>query len=157
MPNTKISGLTAATSAQPAQIHAVVSGSTNKRVTTQQMLVGLGIPQYVEGTCRATATVAFLPLCNIFDIYVKNLVGSSALAGGSLVRIGIGTNISRFAIVNTSGLNLYRPNDSPDGAPPGGGYPDSNNLQNVSGAIVAAAPTASAAANFIVGIGYFRV
>src|SRR5690349_13902280 len=94
MSNAKISALTAAASADGNQAHVIVSGSTNKKIT--QATMRKGVACYVEGTCRATATVAVLPLCNIFDMYIKVLVGSSANAGGSNVNIGIGTRAQYF-------------------------------------------------------------
>jgi hypothetical protein len=150
--NSKISALTAAASANSAQIHVVVSGGTNKRVTTQQMLVGLGVAQYVEGTCRATATIATLPPCNIFDMYVKVLARSSGGAGGTEIKVGFGAAIDSFATINVSGNGqIYRPDTNT-----ASNYNDITLLQGASGAVVAAAPTASANANFVVGIGYFR-
>lgn len=151
MPHRKISqGASAAATASltlPVVSAAGASGQ-NKQMSLHTMLAGLGVPQYVEGTCLATATVAFLPRCSIFDIYVKVLVGSSAINGGSSVNIGVGTAAQYYGVIETSGLSLYRPNR--------GDASDGGRFINASGAIVAAAPTATAAANFVVGIGYFR-
>ena len=84
-------------------------------------------------------------------IYIATLYGDtgvSAAAGGSDVVVGIGTEIERFATIRTSGAVLYPSLDTFAGLASG--------YQNVSGAVVAAAPTASAGASFVVGIGYFR-
>lgn len=149
MPARKLSAYASAASAQASTLYPVVSGgNANKTITQHTMLQSLGIPQYVEATCRATATVAFLPLSSIFDVYVKVLVASSALAGGSNVNVGIGTQAQRFGEIETSGSNFYRLTNALAGV--GGSF------INVSGAIVAAAPTATAASSFVVGIGYFR-
>lgn len=154
MANAKISALTAAASAQQSQTHVVVSGSTNKKITHAQMF--RGVAMYQEATCRATATVADLPTgATIFDIYAKVLVGSSAAAGGTQIIIGRNAQANRYAEMVVSGNSVYRPNDSLDGAPPAGAWNNLPSLQTTSGAVIAAAPTASAAASFIVGIGYF--
>lgn len=148
MANSKISALNSATSAQASQKHVIVSGGTNKQITHQTMFKG--VPFYVEGTCRATATVAVLPSGSfIFDMYVKPLVGSSAAAGGSDIEIGIGTNSQYYAApVPTSGKSMRRVDHTM--------WSDINRLQNASDAVVAAALTASANSSFVVGIGYFR-
>src|SRR6185369_10174037 len=113
MTSQKISALVSSASAQASTLYPVVSGgNANKSITQHTMLQSLGIPQYVEGTCKATATVAFLPQCNIFDIYVKALVGSSANAGGSDVQIGSGTQAARFGTITTSGKTFSRNGDS---------------------------------------------
>jgi hypothetical protein len=150
--NRKISALGSATGTS-LRI-PVVSGGATEQTTPANLLVGLGIPQYVEATCRATATVADLPTnSNIFDIYVRALVGSSANAGGSNVEIGRANSEGYFASIVTSGLGTYRQ----DTDYPNSGFNSPGRLIKTSGAVVAAAPNASANASFVVGIGYFRV
>lgn len=152
MPNRKITAFTSAASAQASTIYPIVSGgNANKIVTQHTMLKSLGIPQYVEGTCQTTTTVANLPSnSTIFDIYVKALVGSSAGAGGAQVDVGAGTAIGFYASIITSGQTLARP--------AGGDWNTITRLQLTSGAVIASrAAGVSAGANFVVGIGYFRV
>jgi|CXWL01.1.fsa_nt_gi hypothetical protein len=157
MPNRKISALVSSASAQASTLYPVVSGgNANKIITQHTVLKSLGIPQYVEGTCRATATVAFLPgPVNIFDIYVRSLVGSSADAGGSDVEIGVGNNPNYYATIATSGGGAS--GTTLIHAPSFDSISNVNRLIRASGAVIAAAPTATAASNFVVGIGYFRV
>lgn len=126
-------------------VSAAGTSGQNKQISLYTMLQGMGIAQYVESTVRTTATAAFLPSSSIFDIYVKALVGSSAADGGSDVEIGIGTDSTYFGTIRTSGAGMFRITVA-----------SAINFQNVSGAIVAAAPSATANSNFIVGVGYKR-
>ena len=149
MPHRKITAFASAASAQASTVYPVVSGgNANKIITQHTMLQSLGVPQYVEGTCRATATVAVLPRCNIFDIYTRILIGSSVAAGGSIVNVGVGTNAIFYTTIPTSGISFVRTSVN--------AFENPNSLIGASGAVVAAAPTASAGASFVVGIGYFR-
>ena len=153
MANKKISQLASAEATVAAIFPVVVSGA-NQQLGLRDMIASLGIPQYVEATCRATTAIVTLPRCNIFDIYTRSLVGSSAADGGSDVYVGKDTQISHYAVISTSG---------------GGGsgtilihasaraFSNGARLVGASGDVVAAAPTASANASFVVGIGYFRV
>lgn len=152
MPNQKIGQMVSAAATAALSFPVVSAGGTsgqNKQISGHTFLQGMGIAQYVEGTCRATATVAVLPRCNIFNIYVKALVASSAAAGGSDVNVGIGTQAGRYAgSIPTSSRGLYPAASNQYGV--------ASAMTNTSGAVVAAAPTASANASFVVGIGYFR-
>lgn len=146
MPARKITSFASGASAQASTLYPVVSGgNANKILTQHTILKSLGIPQIVEATALATATVAFLPASTIHNLYVKAIVGSSAAAAGSIVNVGIGTDATYFGTITTSGAGLYRLTNV-----------SARNLQSVSGAVVAAAPSATAASIFVVGIGYFR-
>ena len=149
MTSQKISALVSSASAQASTLYPVVSGgNANKSITQHTMLQSLGIPQYIEGTCKATTTVAFLPKSNVFDVYVKVLVASSAAAGGTQTEDGIGTNTTFFGSRDVSAKGLYRYDQT--------SFSDPANYINFSGAVVASMPHATAASSFVVGIGYFR-
>ena len=154
MPNRKISAFASAASAQASTLYPVVSGgNTNKSITQHTMLQTLGIPQYVEVTCLATTTIANLPAdSNIFDIYVRCIQRSSGAAGGTTVNIGRAGAAAYFGEIVVSAKGIWRQESNI-----GNSILGDNELIKTSGAVVAAAPTATAAANFAVGIGYFRV
>ena len=154
MPHRKITAFASAASAQASTVYPVVSGgNANKIITQHTVLQSLGVPQYVEGTCRATATVAVLPPnSTIFDIYVKALVESSVGAGGTNIEIGRIDSKAYFGEILVSANQFYRMAGYSSFQAP----TNINRFQRTSGAVVAAAPTASACASFVVGIGYFR-
>src|SRR5690242_10991000 len=129
MTSQKISALVSSASAQASTLYPVVSGgNANKSITQHTMLQSLGIPQYVEGTCKATTTVAFLPKSNVFDVYVKVLVASSS-DHGTQTEVGIGTNTTFFGSRDVSGKGFYRYDQN--------SFSDPANYINFSGAVVA--------------------
>ena len=146
MPHRKITAMTSAASAQASTLYPIVSGgNANKSITQHTMLKSLGIPQYVEATAVGTATAAFLPASSIMDLYVKAIANSSGGDGGTVVNVGIGTDATYFGTITVSAKGLHRITNV-----------SARNLQSVSGAVVAACPSATAASIFVVGVGYVR-
>ena len=141
--SSRITALATAASAQSSMVMVAVSGSTNKNISVSALQKGQVF--YLEATAVATATIAMLPSCDIQDFVVKVPIGSSAAAAGCAVNIGIGTDATRFGTITTSGRGMYWPTNVSAAA-----------LVNASGAVVAAAPSATVASVFIVGVEYIR-
>lgn len=113
--------------------------------------VGVGImPVYLEATVAASTTsqIGTLPSCDIFDLYVKVLVASSAAAGGTQVNIGTATDSAKITQVTVSAVGFYRV-DSRNGT-----AVSARAMVAFSGAIFAVAPNSTATGNFVVGVGY---
>jgi hypothetical protein len=144
MPHRKISALASAASAQAAQVFPLVSAGANKQITQRTLFQNGAF--YQEATALATATVAFLPTSGIMDLYAKVIVNGSATDGGMVVNVGVGADATYFGTITVSARGIYRLTNV-----------SARNLANASGAVVAAAPGASAASNVVVGVGYVRL
>jgi len=106
-------------------------------------------PAYVETTALTTTQVALMPSqsANIHDLYVKVLANSSGGAGGTAINFGIAGDATFYGTITVSAVGFHRLNATQVSA---------RNLANASGAVLVAAPTASAASNFVAGVGYLQ-
>lgn len=143
----KISAFDALTSVQQSTVFPAADGNNTRRVYASALRSYLGpnLCVYQEATALTTSTVADIPLCDIVDLYAKVIVNGSANDGGMVVNIGIGTDATRFGTISVSARGLYRLTNV-----------SARMLAGASGAVVAAAPGASAASNVIAGVGYFK-
>ena len=140
---TKISALVTAASAQSTQRYVIVSGDTNKQITTS--VAQRGHIFYQEATAVATATIANLPGCDILGFRVRAVVNGSAGAGGMVTNIGVGADATFYGTQTVSARGLYFPTDV-----------SARNLTNASGAVVAACPGASAGSVVVVGVQFLK-
>ena len=151
---TKITALVTAASAAAGMRTVVVSGSTNKQIWFGRggggdgLLGGVVFATEATVAASATANIAVLASCDVIDFYVRALVGSSAAAAGTVVQIGVAADQVRFGSITVSAVGLYRP------AVVAGA--SALSMRNFTGTITAVAPTATAAAVFMVGAQYVK-
>ena len=149
MPNQKITAFASVANVLGSMIFPVVSAAANKQVTQRTLLKSIGIVQYAEATVLATTQIVSVGNVTITDMKIKAMIASSAQAGGSQILIGVPADQQRFvgngfANSVTSGFGFYGPGASVAA------------FQNFSGIITGAAPTASAASIFVVGVSWIQ-